>query len=458
MKPTTKTKPRMSLAIWLSMMLLMVNCLKTNAQSTEPLITFTGKDVQLIRIFQTIKEQTRYNVFAGKNLLKKAQPVTCAVRNMPLSEFLHLILRNQNLSFEISNKTIFLKVQPPGSATEQAEGTGQISGTVKNNTGSPIPAVNVTLEPPKRGLATNERGEYLFSKVTEGFYTIRVSCVGYGSDEKRIYVGKGGRLYVDFVLNEFSGQLKEIVINSGYQTFSVKRSAGAYAKPDLKTLKDRTTSMNILQRLEGLVPGLTVNNAPSATGTPILIRGLTSINSNKSPLVVVDGVPLDNINSVNPQDVEDITVLKDAAAASIWGSRAANGVIVVTTRKGNRNEKLAIAYNGFVNFQGRPDVDYYPVLNSQQFIHAAKDIFRPDLYKWETVSAYTGLASVGVPPHNLILYNRDRGLISDAQANASLDSLASINNLGQIRDIWYRPALLTNHTLSLQGGVLFYVI
>lgn len=458
MKEPTKTKWWRSLTMWLGIMLLVVPNLKTNAQSTEPLITYTGKDVQLITVFQVIKEQTRYNVFAAKNLLKKTQPITCAARNMPLSEFLNLILRNQSLSFEISNKTIFLKAQPAGPAIERPPGTGIISGTVKNRSGSPIPSVNVMIEPPKRGTATNERGEYLFSNVTEGFYTVQVSCVGYGSEEKEVYMGKSGHLYIDFVLNETSSQLKEIIINSGYQTFSVKRSAGAYAKPDLKALKDRTSSMNILQRLDGLVPGLTVNNAPSATSTPILIRGLTSINSNKSPLVVVDGVPLDNISSVNPQDVDDITVLKDAAAASIWGSRAANGVIVITTRKGSRNEKLAIEYNGFVNFQGRPDMDYYPVLNSQQFIQAAKDIFQPDLYPWATVSAYTGLASVGVPPHNVILYNRQRGLISDAQANASLDSLASINNTSQIRDIWYRPGLLTNHTLSVQGGGKSYGI
>lgn len=445
-------------ATWLGVMLLMLTCLSMNAQSPGPLITYTGKDVPLVTVFQAIKEQTRYSVFAGKNLLKTTQPVTCAVRNMPLPEFLDLILRNQQLSYEISNKTIFLKAQPAGSANERPGESGTISGTVKNEAGAPITPATVMLEPLKRGAVTNERGEYRFTDVPEGFYTMKISCLGFSAEERTVFVSKSGTLYVDFVLNESSSQLKEIVVNSGYQTFSVKRSAGAYAKPNMQTLRDRTTSMNILQRLDGLVPGLTVNNAPSAAGTPVLIRGLTSINSNKSPLLVVDGVPLDNINSLNPQDVEDITVLKDASAASIWGARAANGVIVITTRKGSRNQDLSIEYDGFANFQGRPDVDYYPVLNSRQFIQAASDIFRPDLYPWANVSAYTGQGSIGVPPHNTILYNRHRGLISDAQAAASLDSLASINNLHQIRDIWYRPGLLTNHTLSVRGGGKSYGI
>lgn len=438
--------------------MLLSICLSANAQSTGPLITYTGKEVQLVTVFQAIREQTGYSVFAGKNLLKETQPVTCAVRNMPLPEFLDLVLRNQHLSYEISNKTIFLKARPVTPADERSGEPGMISGSVKNETGTPITPATVMLEPQKQGVVTNERGEYQFKNLPEGFYTVRISCIGYSPEVKRAYVSKGGHTFVDFVLSESSAQLKEVVVSSGYQTFSVKRSAGAYAKPDMETLRNRTTSMNILQRLDGLVPGLTVNNAPSASGTPVLIRGLTSINSNKSPLLVVDGVPLDNINSLNPQDVEDITVLKDASAASIWGARAANGVIVITTRKGARNEKLSIEYDGFVNFQGKPQVDYYPVLNSRQFIQAASDIFRPDLYPWANVSAYTGLGSTGVPPHNVILYNRYRGLISDAQATASLDSLASINNLSQIRDIWYRPAMLTNHTLSIRGGGKSYGI
>ncbi|WP_127124507.1 SusC/RagA family TonB-linked outer membrane protein [Pseudoflavitalea rhizosphaerae] len=444
-------------AVWLAALLLVTN-LGLNAQTSGPQITYTGKDVPLVTVFQVIREQTGYSVFAGKDLLKHTQPVTCAVRDISLTAFLNLILRNQQLSYEISNKTIFLKVRPATPSSEKSGDTGSLDGTVKNEAGIPVNRATIILEPLQKGSVTNEQGEYRFTGLPEGFYTVKISCIGYRAEEKKIFISKGSTLHTDFVLSEASSQLQEIVVNSGYQTFSVKRSAGAYAKPDMQTLRNRTTSMNILQRLDGLVPGLTVNNAPSASATPVLIRGLTSINSNKSPLVVVDGVPLDNINSLNPQDVEDITVLKDASAASIWGARAANGVIVITTRKGGRNEKLAIEYDGFVNFQGRPDLDYYPVLSSRQFMQAATEIFRPDLYPWSNVSAYTGLGSTGVPPHNVILYNRHRGLISEAQAAASLDSLASINNLSQIREIWYRPALLTNQTLSVRAGGKSYGI
>ena len=459
MKFFLQTTASRQLVRWFCVLLLTVHAAKLQAQAPAASITYTGKDVPLVTIFQEIREQTGYTVFGNKELLKQTQAVTCAVRKMPLTDFLKLILRNQKISFEISNKTIFLKAAPHNTPKDETAESGLVKGIIKNKTGAPIVAVSVQIEPTKQATVTNDQGQYVIQQLPKGFYTLHISSIGYAPQVKNIYISeKTGPLYVDFVLDETDSWLSDIVVNSGYQTFSQDQSAGSYAKPDMEVFKDRTTSMNILQRLDGLVPGLTVNNAPSAASTPILIRGLTSINSNKSPLVVVDGVPLDNITTINPEDVADITVLKDASAASIWGARASNGVIVITTKKGTHNEKLQVQYDGFVNFQGKPDLDYYPVLTSQQFIQAAKDIFRPDLYPWSTVSAYTGLGSIGVAPHNQILYDAYRGIISADQADRRLDSLAALNNVEQIRDIWYRPALLTHHTLSVKGGSKAYSV
>ncbi|HWV66232.1 SusC/RagA family TonB-linked outer membrane protein [Chitinophaga sp.] len=445
-------------ALALTFILLLLMSSRVAARQTGPAITYTGKRAMLVTVFQVIREQTGYSVFASKDLLKETQPVTCAARNMPLRQFLDLVLQNQDLGYEISNKTIFLKRKTPVREDAQPGRSGIITGAVKSETGDPITRATVMLDTSSKGAITDEKGVYVFKNMPEGFYTLTASCIGFNKSEQQVYIGKGAELHVNFVLTPNAGNLKEVVVNSGYQTFYASKSPGAYAKPDMQVLHNRSSSMNILQRLDGLVPGLTVNNAPSASSAPLLIRGLTSINSNKSPLVVVDGVPLDNISSVNPQDVEDITVLKDAAASSIWGARAANGVIVIATKKGAPGDGLLLEYDGFVNFQGRPDVDYYPVLDSRQFIQAAEDIFRPDLYPWTAVSAYTGQGSRGVPPHNMILYNRYRGLISDAQARESLDSLANINNTSQIRDMLYRPAMLTNHTLSVRGGGKAYAV
>ncbi|MEL6483504.1 MAG: SusC/RagA family TonB-linked outer membrane protein, partial [Bacteroidota bacterium] len=246
---------------------------------------------------------------------------------------------------------------------------------------------------------------------------------------------------------------------TGYQQISKERSTGSFAKPEMKTLKDRSTSMNVLQRLDGLIPGLVINNAPNnntidGTGGNILIRGLSSINGNQNPLFVVDGVALADISSINPQDVEDITVLKDATAASIWGARAANGVIVITTKGGSFNKKIRVDYDSFINLQGKPNLDYRPVLSSQQFIQTAREIFDPVAFDFGSQSIYNlqnGITK-SISVHNQILYDLDNGVINQATADAMLNELANTNNLRQIEDLLYRDAYVNNHTLSVQGG------
>jgi TonB-linked SusC/RagA family outer membrane protein len=163
----------------------------------------------------------------------------------------------------------------------------------------------------------------------------------------------------------------------------------------------------------------------------------------------VNGVILPDFSAINPDDIEDITVLKDAAAAAIWGAKAANGVVVVTTKSGNRG-RLTVNYSGFINYKGRPDLTYGNPMNSEQYIQTAKELFDPADFPWASLSFGT------IAPHDQILYNQYRGLISAATANAQLDSLAAINNIAQIKDLLYRPAITNNHTVSVSGGNTLY--
>jgi TonB-linked SusC/RagA family outer membrane protein len=229
----------------------------------------------------------------------------------------------------------------------------------------------------------------------------------------------------------------------------------------MNVFHQRAGTMNVIARLEGLVPGMTVipgarvintSRDGGTTGQQSLIRGRTSIQLNADPLYVVNGIQVPDIETLNPDDISDITILKDAVAAAIWGARAANGVVVITTKAGARYNKLKVSYSSMVNIQGKPDFDYMPMLKSRQYIGVAREIFAPADYPWNTLSGSV------IAPHEKIMYDRYRGLITEAQANASLDSLAAIDNAGQIKDIWYRNAITTNHTLSLSGGSNNYTI
>ena len=304
---------------------------------------------------------------------------------------------------------------------------------------------------------TDVNGNFELKGVPENA-TIVISNVGYETQEIKL----NKRKELSIRLRVKVDQLKNIEVSysTGYQVLSKERATGSYSKPDMETFKNRTSTQDLISRLEGQIPGMTVNVGPNgqiANGNgngkmtqSATIRGKSSLQLVTEPLYVLNGVPVTDFADINMDDVADITVLKDAAAAAIWGARATNGVIVVVTKYGKRDTRIKVNYSGYINFQGKPDFGYSHVMNSRQYIQAAKETFDPVYTPWSYLS------SDYIAPHELILYNQYRGLISAAQANASLDSLAAIDNTGQIKDLFYRNPFTTNHTISMSGGGSIY--
>lgn len=441
-------------------------------------VSFSGDRVGPSSIFPVVEKQTGHIFTYKKASLQSFKPVTIHAVNMSLDAFLKLVFHDQPLDYEIKGKNILVfprqTKEPMPQPAKDSSAEAALSGIVKDAKGSPIAGVSVELRHFSRGTVTDAAGKFTFSGVRPGFDTLVLSHVSYTRTEQVVYISHV-TLHLDLTLQPNSAVQQEVVVSTGYQTLSKERSAGAFSKPDMQIVAERPGTTNILQRLDGVVPGLTVNNAPSSAKNPFLIRGLSTIGIldpnnpgassgiNRSPLYVVDGIAMDDISTINPQDVADITVLKDATAASIWGSRASNGVIVVTTKKGSAgSEKINVQYDGFITWQGRPQLDYMPVLNSPQFIAAAREVFNlhdtgnpnyyAEVYPWSTISAYRSQANTGVAPHEAILYAGYLGKRSPADVDAALDSLSRLDNRQQIKDLWYRNALLTNHTLSVSGG------
>lgn len=459
----------------LTIILLFVGMLQVNAKVFSQNVTFTGKNVPLENIFTEVKKQTGYMFLYPKKVMEGTRNVDVQANRMPLLDFLELVFRNQPVKYTIESKTINVsrKAAQPVSSTTDSLPDESLVCIVKDAKGAFIPGVTAELLHTNRTAVSDQKGNLVFKKVPSGFYTLEVSHVSYIKQERSVYLGNV-TLRLEITMEPNTAVQEEVVVSTGYQTIAKERSAGSFSKPDMQILAERPGTVNILQRLDGLVAGLTVNNAPSGSQNPFLIRGLSTIGIqdpanptistgiNRSPLYVIDGVPMDDIATINPQDVSDITVLKDATAASIWGARASNGVIVVTTKKGLNNDKIRTQYDGFITYQGRPDLDYMPVLNSQQFISTAKELFALNdadnplpyavVYPWNTISRYSSITDRGIPPHEAILYAGYMGRASAAQTQASLDSLARLSNRDQINDLWYRNALLTSHTVSVSGG------
>ena len=458
--PNERTGPGLSTKILLAMKLtivfLTVAFFQVQASAIAQSVTLSAKKMPLSNVFKIIEKQTGLSVFYNSEQIKNAGPVTLEARNMPVEDFLKTVLKQEQLSYEISKGNILIKYREKPVKASDFVVPIKLSGTVLGDDKQPLIGATIRVKGQQVSAVSDEHGN--FQIAVEPGAVIVVSYIGFEEKEVKIT----GEEAIKITLNAVETVLEAAeIVSTGYQKISRERSAGSFSKPNLDIMKNRSGSANILSRLDGLVPGLVVNNAPSASQNPFLVRGLATIGlydefgnavpggASRSPLIVVDGVPQDNISAINTQDVEDITVLKDATAASIWGTRAANGVIVVTTKKGKAGNKLSIEYDGFVNFQGKPDLNYIQRLNSRDFITASGEVFQ------QSKASYPfGLASqlAALRPHQVIQYNREAGLISVAQEAKSLDSLAAINNTGEIADLFYRNATLTNQTISVSGG------
>ena len=452
----------------LTTFVLLVFALHVNARAWSQTITFSGKNVSLETAFSAVEKQTGYVVFYDYRQIVGAKPISIDVKNLPLATFLNLCFKNQPFTYAIEDKTIVIAKDNKSilSSTLDKVLLAQpidVTGKVVDDQGKPVVMATVIVKGTNTGTTTDSLGVFHLESIDQNA-TLIISALGI----HRLEVAVKNR--ADLGVLKAKSRISDldeinVTVNTGYQTLARERSAGSFAQADMDVVANRSTSMNIIQSLDGLIPGLVVNNAPNKN--QFLIRGLATIGApdlngvgyysgtSPQPLFVVDGLVMEDISAINPQDVKDITVLKDATAASIWGSRAANGVIVITTKKGTFNSKLRVNYDGFVSFKGKPDLGYLDMLNSRQYIDAAVDVFNmpgyAEQYPWSQVSVIGGGGS-GIAPHELILYNQQRGLISAEQAQKSLDSLAAISNHGQINDLFYRNALLTNHTISLSGG------
>ena len=445
--------------------------LQVSARTSAQQVTLTEKKAPLEKVFKQITKQSGYQFMYTTDVLQKAKPVDIDVHNMNLEQALVLIFKEQPLSYSIVEKVIILKEKKVTGSLNPGINSGDIippptviHGKVLNEKGEPLEGIIISLKGGKKITSTNVNGEFTLN-VDDPNETLVLSAIMIEPIDLKL----NGKTNLTITVKTKTSLLEDVSVssvNTGYQTLSRERSAGAFSKPNQTIIQDRSSSANLLQRLEGLVPGFAINlsqgSAPTGSNrmqtgegnsNQYIIRGIGSVQSDRAPLYVVNGIILDDLSSLNANDVEEVTVLKDATASSIWGSRAANGVVVITTKKGKLNDKIKVQYEAFYNMQGKPDFLSFPRMTSAEFIKTAKEVFDPVTNLWSSVSAFSNATSGGgVPPHEVILYNQYRGLISATQANLQLDSLSKINNGNQMGDLFYRNQALMNQTISLSGG------
>ncbi|WP_373521996.1 TonB-dependent receptor plug domain-containing protein, partial [Aquiflexum sp.] len=289
--------------------------------------------------------------------------------------------------------SVFILLLVVSSATALAQRT--VTGKVADEFNDGIPGVSILVQGTTSGVVTDIEGNYTINVPSEGSVLV-FSFIGYVTKSETV----GNRSQINVALEQSFQGLDEVIV-TGYTSERKRDIVGSVSVVNTKTTLQQP-SFNLGNMLQGRAAGVTV----SGTGAPgaaakVRIRGFTSFGNN-DPLYVIDGVPTDNANALNPQDIESVQVLKDPVSASIYGSRAANGVIVVTTRQGTSG-KTNLTYDSYVGFQALPDRVFPRMLNTEE-------------YREHLIRAADG---AGIPFNSRIFQNGiPRYLVSNTDVNA----------------------------------------
>lgn len=322
----------------------------------------------------------------------------------------------------------------------------QVSGKVvaaKDKT--PLPGATVLLKGTATAVATDAAGNFTLPRVPNKSVLL-VSFLGYTPQETEVNFPLAKPLVI--ALAEQDNQLQAItVVSTGYQHIPQERATGSFAQVSNERFNEQV-SPDVLSRLEAVANGITVNRGTLAS-EGIMVRGLSTIQGPKAPLLVVDNFPYEgDIRNINPNDVESITLLKDAAAASIWGSRAGNGVIVITTRQGRYNQPFSVDFNSNITLTGKPDLSYLKQMSSSDFIDVEQMLFSRGFFNSNINSANRSVIS---PVAELLLQQRN-GTLTAQQVEAQLNSLRQHDVRDEYDKYIYQKGINQQYSLGLRGG------
>ncbi|MGN6416661.1 MAG: TonB-dependent receptor plug domain-containing protein, partial [Pseudobacter sp.] len=361
-RPEDRPLVKMIVVMKLTIILLTAALFSARASGIAQTISLTGKDLTLKEVFAAVKKQTGYVAFINEQDLSGVKPVTVKASKMGLPDLLDLVLKDQPLNWTIRDRTIFLsrktearKPAPELSFPELFKAK-QVNGKVRDSLGNPLSGATIQNRNSKISVTSLQDGSFTIS-AEEGDIVV-VSYVGYEPAKLTVtslMISNGSLSSISLKPYAIKLEEVEVTINTGYQHIPKERATGSFGLVDNKTL-NMQVGMNILDRLNGVASGVLfdkkLQNGTSNLG--IMIRGQSTISGPRDPLIVLDNFPYEgDINNINPNDIESVTVLKDAAAASVWGTRAGNGVIVLTTKKAKFNQPVTLDVSANFSVMGK---------------------------------------------------------------------------------------------------------
>jgi len=436
----TKTILVMKLIVFL----IAFTCLQVSATGYAQKISVTKKNASLEEVLSAIESQSGYTVLFNSNVLQRAKAVTINLKNSSLTEALDAVFAGQMLTYTIDNKSIVVKNKTLSLVDQAIQyfKAIDVKGVILDEGGGPLPGATVQVKGAKKMVFTNNKGEFTLNDVEEDAVLV-ISYVGYLPKELKARKDLGA-----IVLKMADGQLEEVNVAVGYGAVKKRDLTGAVSLVNVEEMQ-KQPAFSLDVALAGRAPGVMVVKSSGAPGADasIRIRGASSVFGVNEPLYVIDGVPIQigqgngsdtyrstksfqisPLAAINPEDIERIDILKDASGTAIYGSRGANGVILVTTKKGKGKPSLTLSYQGMID----RFVKDFDMLSSDELFQVATQAYKnagttfptdfiqykgvnTDWRKLVTRNSYSNMLNLGL-----------RGGIGNGQTNYSFS--ASMNN------------------------------
>jgi len=395
---------KFALIMRLAIVLIIVTTLKVTAGASAQTVSISVKNASMEEVFSLVKRQTGYVFFYDRDLLRSIQPVTINARHTALPAFLASVFKDLPLDYTIKAKTIFIKQKAlPANANSSNEiplARMPVTGMVKDAAGTPLIGVTIKVKGTGTGAITDTQGQFTIQAKPGD--VLLISYVGYATREVTV----GSDELPPVILQPQTSGLDETVI-IGYGTTSRRNNTGSVSSLKAGDIANQPV-MDPLAAMQGRIPGLFISSSNGLPGSAfkVVLRGQSSILNPNDPLYIIDGVPYYSeplnqftsgngsqspLASINPSDIERIDVLKDADATAIYGSRGANGVILVTTKKGKAGQ-THINFNVYTG--ASRVVNTVPMLNTPEYVQMRKEAYAndnktpdvesaPDLLLWD---------------------------------------------------------------------------
>jgi TonB-linked SusC/RagA family outer membrane protein len=424
--------PQLLKVMKLTAFLLTVAFLQVHAKGISQ-VTLSLREAPVEKVFREIERQTGYGFLYTKEMIAGLPQVTISVRNAPVKEVLNECFKGQSLEYYIDENTIVItrKVSPPDARLTTfyvPPPPIEIHGRVVNQQGQPLQNVSVLISGTRIGTTTNIDGNFTINAPDDRNVILEISSVGYQT--KKVNVGKQTKINITLEL-AVTGLSDVVVVGYGTQKKTSLTTAVASISGD--ELTNQSTSGDLRKTLQGMAPGLTIldnGGQPGDHAIQMQIRGVSSVNGSE-PLVVVDG-QVASLENIDPNAVESISVLKDAASTAIYGSRGSNGIILITTKKGSK---------------GPIKINYEPAYGLQDPTVLPKFINTEEFLRFRNILAANDKKRN--PNSGLPTYTDQE--ILDYVTNMKKDPVKYPAASYNLKDI-YRTAAQTRHSLTLSGG------